>query len=181
MLERVGRLGGSGGLGRGLGACPVADPAEHRPLYLALAKAISGKIVRSCHDLSDGGLAVALAESCLGGRMGAAVSLDAMPGRAASGKAAADGAGAASGPAFSEAGPRYPEAAALLFSEDPGRFLVSIRGEDRERFERSLAGLRFAMIGETRAEPRLLASLRGAAVADAALDDIERAFKTPIA
>jgi len=160
MLERVGRLGGSGGLG----ACPVADPAEHRPLYLALAKAISGKIIRSCHDLSDGGLAVALAESCLGGGMGAAVSLDAMPGRPSAAK-----------------GPAYPEAASLLFAEDPGRFLVSIRREDRERFERSLAGLSFAMIGETSAEPRILVSSRGAVVADAALGAVERAFKTPIA
>jgi phosphoribosylformylglycinamidine synthase subunit PurSL len=174
-LERVLAAKAGGRPGRRLGACPVADPAEHLPLYLALARAISGKIVRSCHDLSDGGLAVALAESCLGGGMGASVRLDGMPRRAALAPAAA---GPAPGAA---AGAAYPEAAARLFAEDPGRFVVSVRREDRERFERSLAGLAFAQIGETTAERRLVASFGGAAVLDARLEDIERAFKTPIA
>ncbi len=30
-------------------------------------------LVRSCHDVSEGGLAVAIAEMCIGGRLGAAV------------------------------------------------------------------------------------------------------------
>jgi phosphoribosylformylglycinamidine synthase subunit PurSL len=167
-LERVGAASGGGRLGprlgRRLGDCPVADPAEHLPLYLALARAISGKIVRSCHDLSDGGLAVALAESCLGGGLGASVRLDPMPRRARAGSASP-----------------YPEAAALLFAEDSGRFLVSVRREDRERFERSLAGLSLAVIGETTADRRLVARSGGREVLNAALADIERAFKTPIA
>jgi len=53
-----------------LGPAPRARPLEHRGAYRALAKAISGRACRSCHDLSDGGLAAALAESCLGGRLG---------------------------------------------------------------------------------------------------------------
>jgi len=159
MLERVGAARGGGTLG----PCPVADPVEHLPLYLALAKAISGKIVRSCHDLSDGGLAVALAESCLGGGLGASIKLDGLPRRARA-----------------KSGASYPEAATLLFAEDPGRFLVSVRREDRERFERSLAGQPLALIGETTGERRLRATAGGKAVLDAPLEDIERAFKTSI-
>jgi hypothetical protein len=60
-----------------------------------------------------------------------------------------------------------PAAASLLFAEDTGRFLVSIRSEDRERFERSMAGLPLALVGEATAEPRLSASLGGKAVLDA--------------
>jgi phosphoribosylformylglycinamidine synthase len=149
---------------RRLGSCPVADPAEHLPAYKAVAKAISGRALRSCHDLSDGGLAVAVAESCLGGRLGAQLRLDALPRRGAAEKAM-----------------RYPEAAALLFAEDTGRFLVSIRKEDRERFERSLAGLPCACIGEATSEPRLVARLGGKIVLDASLASVERAYKTPIA
>ncbi|MDP3177331.1 MAG: AIR synthase-related protein, partial [Spirochaetaceae bacterium] len=39
----------------GLGTCPVATPGEHIALYRSVARAISGRAVRSCHDLSDGG------------------------------------------------------------------------------------------------------------------------------
>ena len=143
-----------------LGPCPVPEPSEHLRIYKAIAKAASGRALRSIHDLSDGGLAVAVAESCLGGRLGAELRLDAMPRR---------GRGAG-----------YADSAALLFAEDTGRFLVSIRSEDRERFERSMAGLPLALIGEVVPEPRLRASLGGRVILDAALEDLERAYKTPI-
>ena len=133
----------------------------HLPAYKALAKAVSGRALRSIHDLSDGGLAVAAAESCLGGRLGAMLRLDAMPRR---------GSGAG-----------YADAPSLLFAEDTGRFLVSIRPEDRERFERSMASLPVALIGEATIEPRLRATLGGRLVLDASLTDIESAYKTPIA
>lgn len=159
MLERVGLARGEGRLG----PCPVADPAEHLPLYLALSHCISGRIIRSCHDLSDGGLAVALAESCMGGALGADVRLDAVPERLSSVQDSS-----------------YPRTATRLFAEDTGRFIVSIRKEDRERFERSMAGRRFALIGETCEEPRLRVSYLGRPVLDATVRELERAFKTPI-
>ena len=155
-----------------LGPCPVAAPAEHLPVYRAIARAVSGKIARSCHDLSDGGLAVAVAESCLGGALGAELKLDALPGRGAAGS-------------WSDPPPRLPpplpKAARALFAEDPGRILVSIRPEDRERFESLVAGLPVRMIGEVRREPRLRATLGGRVVLDAALPALDRAYKTPIA
>ncbi|HRZ63944.1 MAG TPA: AIR synthase-related protein [Spirochaetia bacterium] len=164
ILERA--LGGAS-----LGPCPLADPAEHLGPYRALARAISGKIVRSCHDLSDGGLAAALAESCLGGRLGAEIRLDALPGRPAG--------------SWSDPPPRLPaplpKAAKALFAEDPGRLLVSIRPEDRERFERLFVGLPARLAGEVAPQPRLRATLGGRVVLDAALPALERAFKTPIA
>jgi phosphoribosylformylglycinamidine synthase len=44
-------------------------------LYLALHQAMREGLVASCHDLSEGGLAVAAAEMCIGGRLGLALSL----------------------------------------------------------------------------------------------------------
>lgn len=49
----------------------VPDVPKTAPVvYRALHKAISQGLVRSCHDLSEGGLAVAAAEMCIGGRLG---------------------------------------------------------------------------------------------------------------
>ena len=50
---------------------PVPDVPENAPaLYRALHQAIQNGLVKSCHDLSEGGLAVAAAEMCIGGRLG---------------------------------------------------------------------------------------------------------------
>ena len=44
---------------------------SHAPLmYRALHRAMTVGLVRACHDLSEGGLGVAAAEMCIGGRMG---------------------------------------------------------------------------------------------------------------
>ncbi len=45
-------------------------PETAPSVYRALHKATSQGLVRSCHDLSEGGLAVAAAEMCIGGRLG---------------------------------------------------------------------------------------------------------------
>src|SRR5215216_2986405 len=45
-------------------------PAITRQVYQALHRAITRSYVRSAHDLSEGGLAVAAAEMCIGGRLG---------------------------------------------------------------------------------------------------------------
>lgn len=49
----------------------VPDVPAHAPaLYRALHQAINQGLVKSCHDLSEGGLSVAAAEMCIGGRLG---------------------------------------------------------------------------------------------------------------
>ncbi|MEO6879072.1 MAG: phosphoribosylformylglycinamidine synthase subunit PurL, partial [Gemmatimonadaceae bacterium] len=47
------------------GAPPVVNLNDERALIEALLEAIRGGVVRSAHDCSDGGLAVALAECCM--------------------------------------------------------------------------------------------------------------------
>jgi len=58
------RYGGSGG------TVPTVDSAALRSRMDLLLGAMSKGLVRSCHDCSDGGLAIALAEMCLGGDLG---------------------------------------------------------------------------------------------------------------
>ncbi|MDO8846778.1 MAG: phosphoribosylformylglycinamidine synthase subunit PurL [Coriobacteriia bacterium] len=94
-------LGGSEYLkvvhGRVAGRPPKVDLVEERLLDELLLTAIGTGLVRSAHDCSEGGLAVALAECCLAGGIGATV----------------------------DAGSTLPGAAAL-FSESQGRAIVTV-------------------------------------------------------
>jgi phosphoribosylformylglycinamidine (FGAM) synthase-like enzyme len=57
------------------GLPPALDMAHEKRVQEAIREIVSGGHVESAHDLSDGGLAVALAECCAGG-VGAAVSIE---------------------------------------------------------------------------------------------------------
>jgi phosphoribosylformylglycinamidine synthase len=60
------------------GAVPGVDiPALKRTMD-KLLKAMDERIVLSCHDCSDGGLAVAVAEMCISGQIGAEIDLSAI-------------------------------------------------------------------------------------------------------
>ncbi len=93
---------------------PATDPSALRRLGDALVAAIERDWVRAAHDVSDGGLAVTLAEMAFGGRLGVDVDL------IASG---------AAGPGTA------------LAAEGASRFAVEVRSADRTRFERALRGL----------------------------------------
>ena len=83
------------------GRVPQVDPAVGLRIFAALHQAIGRGLIRSCHDLSEGGLAVALTEMALAGGLGAQVSLSDVP--------------------------RADDAASdfvLLFSESPTRFVL---------------------------------------------------------
>jgi phosphoribosylformylglycinamidine synthase len=58
------------------GSPPAIDIAEEREIHEALLAAIEMGIVKSAHDCSEGGVAVALAESAIAGGLGASVALD---------------------------------------------------------------------------------------------------------
>src|SRR5207245_10517449 len=61
------------------GRPPAPDLDAERRLAGLLAAAAADGLLSAAHDLSDGGLAVALAESCLRGRAGCAVRLPGDP------------------------------------------------------------------------------------------------------
>ena len=51
-------------------------PSSTSQVYRALHQAITNGLVRSAHDLSEGGLAVASAEMCIGGRLGVELNIE---------------------------------------------------------------------------------------------------------
>ncbi|MBC7293167.1 MAG: phosphoribosylformylglycinamidine synthase subunit PurL, partial [Thermoleophilia bacterium] len=61
------------------GRIPDVDLTAELALQEVLRQAIADGLLRSAHDVSDGGLAVAVAESCIAGGQGALLDLDALP------------------------------------------------------------------------------------------------------
>jgi phosphoribosylformylglycinamidine synthase len=55
-----------------VGAAPSPDP-DAPARYARIHRAMQLGLVRACHDVSEGGLAVALAEMAIGGRLGARI------------------------------------------------------------------------------------------------------------
>jgi len=136
LLYQVGRthdeLGGSHyALVHGLsgGRAPRVNAEMARKTFLALHTAIDAGLVRACHDLSEGGLAVALAEMAFAGGWGASVSLEALePVRGPTGN--------------------IPREIVALFSESNTRFLCEVAPAAAADFERACAGIPWARIGE---------------------------------
>jgi hypothetical protein len=61
------------------GEMPKVDAAAAKQTFAAMHQAIHAGLVRACHDLSEGGLAVAAAEMAFAGGLGAKIRLDAAP------------------------------------------------------------------------------------------------------
>ncbi|MCC6494094.1 MAG: phosphoribosylformylglycinamidine synthase subunit PurL [Pirellulales bacterium] len=154
-------LGGSHyALVKGLdgGAVPTVDPPRAKATFAAMHGAIDAGFVAACHDLSEGGLAVAAAEMALAGGLGAELRLGAMP-------VDADAIAAAE----------------RLFSESNTRFLCEVPPEDAESFEAALAGAAVAWIGTVTGSDRLqIVDDRGATVVDLPLADLKDAWQRPL-
>ncbi len=119
--------------GRPCGRIPDVDLEAEVALQGLLQQAIAERLLRSAHDVSDGGLAVAAAECCLAGDRGAVLALDEVPWVAGS-----PGCPAAAGAAERgtlPAGPLAKRPDVALFGEAPTLVLVSVAPEDAERFE----------------------------------------------
>ena len=112
---------------RSEGAVPSL-PAHAPALYRALHRAIGSGLVRACHDLSEGGLAVAAAEMSIAGRLGLELTLT------------------------------TDDPVTLLFSESNGRLLVEVRPSERAAFESHFQGslaAQWRQIGEVASTARL--------------------------
>lgn len=103
---------------------PKVRPPEALKTFKRLTKAIDSGLVKACHDLSEGGLAVAAAEMAFAGDVGLDIDAREMPGS------------------------RMRDDH-LLFSESNSRFLVEVERNNAEKFERVMDGSSYARIGST--------------------------------
>ncbi len=71
MLHESGEAAGIGG------QVPLLPhPEKNLTTYRALSTAIQAGLIQTAHDCSEGGVAVAAAEMCIGGRVGAEIDID---------------------------------------------------------------------------------------------------------
>ena len=142
-----------GVLGRNV---PKVDAAVALARYKAVNAAQRSGLIRSCHDLSDGGLGVALAEKAFAGGFGIQADL---------GKVAVEGA---------------LRADTLLFSESQSRLLVTVRPEHQAAFEALFADQTVSLIGEVTAAPRLQLTLAGQTIIDSDILELKEAWQAPL-
>jgi phosphoribosylformylglycinamidine synthase len=112
-----------GELGKGLPSIPIEVV---RPAIELVREAVRAGAVRTAHDVSDGGLATALAEAAIAGRTGVSADLDALvESRGCSGETALFGEGAGG---FVVAGERQAVERLVESVGAPGAFLVGSAG-----------------------------------------------------
>ena len=116
--------------------------------YLKVGEAHERALLESCHDLSDGGLAVALAEAAFGGGIGFEVLL-----------------------------PRRDLSAMVqLYSESHSRLLVSVRPENRAAFE-ALFASDCALLGKATGGRARIAGPLGERLVDLSLEELLGAWE----
>ena len=151
-------LGGSHfALVRGLagGDVPRLEAERSRRIFLALHAAMKQNLVRSCHDLSEGGLAVAAAEMALAGGFGLELTRP-------------------------DSDHDLPNSA-WLFSESNTRFLVEVTPENADAFESLLGEIPLARLGEVTKKDRLLIRDRqGVTRIDSEIAELKAAWQRPL-
>lgn len=139
------RLKNAGG-----GEVPKLDLQTTPSLYRSMMRATEQPFVRAVHDISQGGLAVALAEMCLTNGLGAEVKLG------------GDGLSPTE----------------ELFSESNSRFLVEIQADEDEAFEKMFRGLPCRKIGKVQTEMIVISQTDGEPLLSVSTTDCETAWKS---
>ena len=135
---------------------PQVRGTQAKKTFQSMEKAIKSGIIRSCHDISDGGLACALAESAFAGDIGIDADLNAVP---CSGVFRDD---------------------ILLFSESASRFVATIREEDLGKFQNLFRSVPYGVIGKVIAGKSFrIKGLRGDVIIDTSIDLLKEAWQTP--
>ena len=133
---------------------PKVHAVQARKIYYAMTKAINKGTIKACHDLSEGGLAVAVSEMALASGFGADLDLCKVPSHL------------------------VERDDFLLFSESNSRFLVEVAEKDKTVFEALMKGKSYAEIGKVTKNPQLkIRGLNGSVVVNAPVADLRAAWK----
>ncbi|MFI4910767.1 MAG: phosphoribosylformylglycinamidine synthase subunit PurL [Sedimentisphaeraceae bacterium JB056] len=141
-----------------LGAnAPTVDIATAYKTAEKMHEAITKGLVRSCHDCSEGGLAVALAEMAFAGGMGIDADLDNL---------ATDG---------------NCDSVAKLFSESNSRYVVEVTPENAEAFLKTLDGIVVEQIANVTNTGNVVIADGKKLMINSDIDTLKNTWKKPLA
>jgi len=136
---------------------PKVRPNQAKKTFKAVTEAIDLGLVKACHDLSEGGLAVAVAEMAFAGGYGIEFDLRKVPRE------------------------NVDRNDFVLFSESNSRFLVEVSEKARQDFEALMNGKVCAEIGKvTKTSHLCVHGLNGEAVVEASVSDLLTSWKRPL-
>ncbi len=123
-----------------------------------LSSATQQGLVAACHDCSEGGIGVAAAEMAFAGGLGISIKLDSVP-----------------------LGEFINRNDYILFSESNSRFLVEIKPENSDAFEKAMTGIDFAIIGEVPGSGTFTVSgIDNRQVVWATIEELKEAWQKPL-
>ena len=127
-------------------------------VFDAVARAVSQGLVASCHDCSEGGLAVALAEMAFAGNLGMQINLAGVP--------------------VAKDVTRIDQ---VLFSESTSRFIVEIAPENFDRVAKLCKLIRFGQLGAITDDPTLIIKdADNQTVINVPVDQCKQAWQQPL-
>ncbi len=134
------------------GIVPRTDPDALTRSMDALREAMKAGLIASCHDVSEGGLAVAVCEMLIGGDIGASIDI-------------------------SGVNPKL-RSDYTLFSESNSRWVVEVWSEEKRRFEELFKerGICISKIGETMDEKRVGIYNGGKKLVNISLEEVREAW-----
>ncbi len=137
---------------------PKVDAVLGKKIMNTLSQATEQRITRSCHDCSEGGIAVAAAEMAFAGGCGMTLNLSSV---------ATEG--------------TIHRNDTLLFSESNSRFVVEVRPEHQKQFETLLKDIPWGLLGKVTSEPNLkINGLNKKTVINENIYDLKEAWQLPL-
>ena len=143
-------------LGLSGGDIPQVDPKVAMQLFKAVHAAIQSGLVRSCHDLSEGGLAVSLSEMSFAGGLG--IDVDVAP----------------------LAQLMFLNAATLLFSESNSRFVCEVTPQNAAAFEKMFQDLACTQLGVVTPEDQVLIRSKDQLLVDLPWSQLKETWLAPL-
>ncbi|MBF0209348.1 MAG: phosphoribosylformylglycinamidine synthase subunit PurS [Desulfamplus sp.] len=142
---------------------PKVKFEQFKVIYKALEKAISSKIVASCHAVGRGGLGVHFGLNAIACNMGIEIDLSKIPVNCEKSDCFA------------------LSSSAILFSESAGRFIVTIAPENRSIFEKLFKAMACRCVGQvTDSHSTLIIKNGEKIIANIEIDKLTKVWKSPM-
>lgn len=142
------------------GSVPTVDTDLAKVTFAKLHAAITANLVRSCHDLSEGGLAAAVAEMAFAGGLGASIDVSEIEVLGNVDAALLD--------------------LVVLFSESNTRFVVEVEAENQSAFEAAMQDVALTLLGQVTDSSSLEIVAQEEALIDVPIGELKAAWQSPL-